>query len=75
MAGETVPKPVLDAAARLIDLPYGRRPTPAVVAALGRGMTVVDGIEFLSLQAAAAFEWFTGVPVDSEPLAQAARNV
>ena len=72
MAGESLPEGIVQAALVLIDLPYGRQPTPATATAT---CTVVDGIDFLALQAAACFEWFTGAPVDSAALAMAARNV
>lgn len=72
MSGESLPEGIVQAAGVFVDLPYGRHPTPATAKAT---CTVVDGIEFLALQAADCFEWFTGVPVNSAALAMAARNV
>lgn len=75
MAGEPLPSGVLAVADGLVDLPYGPTPTPAVVEAEARGISVVDGIGFLAVQAAASFTWWTGEPVDSASMATAARNV
>jgi shikimate dehydrogenase len=72
MSGESLPEGIVQAAVVFVDLPYGRHPTPAIARAT---CPVVDGIDFLALQAADCFEWFTGVPVDSAALAMAARNV
>jgi shikimate dehydrogenase len=74
MRGERLPEGVLMGAHALVDLPYGGTDTWAVAEARRRGLDVVDGIQFLALQAAASFEWWTGVPVDSARLAAAARN-
>lgn len=74
MLGEEIPSQVLDAAIGLIDLPYSSQPTPAVIHARRRDVPVIDGIEFLAVQAAASFEWWTGVVVDSDRLASVARN-
>lgn len=74
MGGEELPEPVLDNASRLVDLPYGYDPTPAVVRAESAGLPVIDGLEFLARQAAASFEWWTGVRVDLASLSRAARN-
>ncbi|MCI0544545.1 MAG: hypothetical protein L0Z49_08910 [Actinobacteria bacterium] len=75
MSGESLPDVVLGEAIALIDLPYGVTATPAVGRAKEAGIVCVDGVEFLALQAAHCFEWFTGVAVDSATLAAAARNV
>lgn len=74
MKGEALPESVLTGASGLIDLPYGRNPTPAVSAAREKGIEVCDGVRFLSLQAAASFQWWTGVPVDPLVMERAARN-
>ncbi len=74
MRGEALPPAVVEAAAGLVDLPYGGGTTPAVSTATRLGVHAVDGIEFLARQAAASFEWWTGVPVDSEHLVSVARN-
>lgn len=74
MGGERLPEGVLAVASGLIDLPYGEMPTPAVTKTRDLGIPTVDGIEFLARQAAAAFTWWTGRPVDSEKLAEVARK-
>jgi shikimate dehydrogenase len=75
MSNEDLPKAIVDAAGALIDLPYGPPETPSVGRALKVGIPVVDGYEFLARQAAASFEWWTGVVVDFKSLAEIARNV
>lgn len=75
MNGESLPAGVLEVAASLIDLPYGSSPTPSVVDAVELGIEYVDGFDFLARQAAASFEWWTGVSVDFSQLAAVARNV
>lgn len=75
MNGEELHDGLVEMATGLIDLPYGQETTPAVVRARAIGIPHVDGVEFLTRQAAAAFEWWTGVPVNYEDLLAAARNV
>jgi shikimate dehydrogenase len=75
MGGEALPPSIVEGCGVLIDLPYGEAPTPASVMARRIGVEIVDGIDFLAVQAAHCFEWFTGVPVDSAALAAVARNV
>lgn len=75
MASDALPDLVVGAGGALVDLPYGPPRTPAVMAALNSGIPVVDGYEFLARQAAASFEWWTGIGVDFKPLADVARNV
>ena len=75
MQGETLPAGILEVAGGLIDLPYGSTPTPSVLEAVRIGLPTADGFEFLARQAAASFEWWTGVSVDSESLSLVARNV
>lgn len=67
MRGEVLPDGMVGAASGLIDLVYGDQPSPAVSAAEALGKPVLDGVEFLVLQAAASFEWWTGrsAPVDA----------
>lgn len=74
MKGESLDPRYLDSAIGLIDLPYGDDETPAVRAMTSSERPAVDGIDFLARQAAASFEWWTGVAVDSVTLARAARN-
>ncbi len=75
MGGEKLPLELLSVAEALIDLPYGPAVTPAVRDLRKRGKPVIDGFDFLARQAAGSFQWWTGVAVDSEPLARVARNV
>lgn len=74
MHGESIPEGILDTAVGLIDLPYGEEQTPAVSRAGTGGIPAVDGFEFLARGAAASFQWWTGVAVDSKRLAEVARN-
>jgi shikimate dehydrogenase len=74
MSGESLPAEVLRPASGLIDLAYGDGPTPAQTAAEESAMPVMDGIEFLVLQAAASFEWWTGRTAPIEVMMQAARK-
>jgi shikimate dehydrogenase len=75
MGGETLPDGIVASALGLVDLPYGDATTPAVGEARRLGVPVVDGIEFLAIQAAASFAWWTGESVDSDRMAAMARNV
>ena len=52
MNGESLPSGLLDQASGLIDLAYGPVDPPATVEARRRGLPLVDGVEFLALQAA-----------------------
>ncbi|HLV91230.1 MAG: hypothetical protein J5I28_09360 [Acidimicrobiales bacterium] len=74
MAGESLPPAVLERASFLVDLPYGPAPTPAVETARKAGIELVDGLEFLAIQAEAAFRWWTGETVDLNRLIEVARN-
>jgi shikimate dehydrogenase len=74
MAGETLPPGVVDGAGCLLDLAYGAEPTPAVAEALRRGLPVVDGIDLLVAQAAAAFSIWTGIAAPVLAMMQAARR-
>jgi shikimate dehydrogenase len=74
MRGEPIPGGLLESAIGLVDLPYGQTDTPAVRSALRLGLPVVDGIEFLTLQAAASFEWWTDTPAPFEIMLSAARK-
>ncbi|MGH8946775.1 MAG: shikimate dehydrogenase family protein [Acidimicrobiia bacterium] len=75
MSGEPLPDGLIEVASGLIDLPYGKKTTPAVSAARDLGIPVVDGIEFLAIQAAAVFNWWTGESVDSIRLAKEATKI
>lgn len=74
MKGEAIPSGIIENARALIDLPYGARPTPAVVRGSEMGIEVFDGFRFLALQAAASFAWWTGDNVPVEVFEDAARN-
>ena len=54
--------------------PTGRSETLTVAGARAAGLPFMDGVEFLVLQAAASFEWWTGVPAPTEVMVRAARN-
>ena len=56
----------------MIDLPYPRTATARAAAAAGA--TVVDGLEVLVAQGAAAFELWTGVPAPVEVMRAAVRS-
>lgn len=60
MAGESLPPGLVESATGLVDMAYGPTATPAVRAALGRGIPVVDGIAMLAAQAEVAFRLWTG---------------
>jgi shikimate dehydrogenase len=55
----------------LVDLPYPESAT--ATAARGAGATVVDGLDVLVAQGAAAFELWTGVPAPVEVMRRAVR--
>jgi shikimate dehydrogenase len=74
MNGEAIPAGLLEGAIGLVDLPYGASATPSVTVALSLGLSVIDGIEFLALQAAASFEWWTERPAPLEIMLSAARK-
>jgi shikimate dehydrogenase len=74
MSGEPLPKAILRPASGLVDLVYGDEPTATVSQARESGLPVMDGIEFLVLQAVASFEWWTGRLAPVEVMLQAARK-
>lgn len=74
MAGESLPEPVLAAAGGLIDLAYGDGDTPAVIRAREVGLPFMDGVEFLVLQAAGSFEWWSGIDAPLAVMLEAARK-
>jgi shikimate dehydrogenase len=75
MAGEELPDSITNLAAGLIDLAYGSAPTPAVLRAQEQRLPVMDGVEFLVLQAAGSFEWWTGISAPLQVMMEAARKV
>jgi shikimate dehydrogenase len=74
MAGEDLPHGLVELSSGLIDLAYGPRVPPATQEARARGLPVVDGIEFLTLQAAESFTWWTGLEAPFEVMLEAAKN-
>ena len=74
MRGELLPVGVVETASGLIDLPYRDTPTPAVKMAGRLGIPVVDGVEFLVVQAAASFSWWTGREAPFDVMLSAGRN-
>jgi len=62
----------LDPGQTLVDLPYPRSPTAA--AARAAGARVLDGLDVLVAQGAAAFELWTGVPAPVEVMRAAVRG-
>ena len=74
MEGEDLPGGMVEEAAGLVDMPYGRDPTPAVRLARRRGIPVFDGIEVLVEQAAESFVIWTGVEAPREVMERAARG-
>ena len=74
MAGEHLPEQITGVASGIIDLAYGPTETPTVSKARETGVPVMDGVEFLVLQAAVSFEWWLGRPAPLEVMVAAARN-
>ena len=75
MTGQVLPQGILESCSGLVDLAYGPGETPAVAKTRNLGVPAVDGIEFLVMQAAASFEWWTGkVPLVNSMLDAARKN-
>jgi shikimate dehydrogenase len=74
MNGEFLPAGLVEAASGLVDLAYGRVDPPSTVRARELGLAVVDGIEFLALQAGESFTWWTGLKAPMEVMLEAAKN-
>jgi shikimate dehydrogenase len=74
MNGEILPVELTGVASGLVDLAYGDAPTPAVLSAQRAGLPFMDGVEFLVLQAALSFEWWTGLEAPFEVMLEAARK-
>ena len=74
MNGEFLPAGLVEAASGLVDLAYGRVDPPSTVRARELGLAVVDGIEFLALQAGQSFTWWTGLQAPMEVMLEAAKN-
>ena len=75
MRGELLPEATIGVASGLVDLAYGHDPTPAVTWAEGTGLPVMDGVEYLVLQAASSFEWWTGLVAPFEVMLESARKL
>jgi shikimate dehydrogenase len=74
MLGEHLPPDLLGSASGLIDLAYGPVNPPSTIRARELGLPVVDGIEFLTLQAAESFTWWTGLEAPLDVMLEAAKN-
>ena len=74
MGGERLPEAITATSSGIVDLPYGTHETLTVAGAREAGLPFMDGVEFLVLQAAASFEWWTGRPAPLEVMVRAARN-
>jgi shikimate dehydrogenase len=74
MSAESLPEPVVQTAAGLIDLPYAASATRAITVAIGRGIPHADGNEFLVRQAIASFALWTGVEIQYDDLVETLRN-
>lgn len=74
MHGECLESQLLEACGGLIDLPYGLDRTQSLVAVEAMNRPVLDGFEFLAMQARASFQWWTGRDVSLAPLIAAARK-
>lgn len=74
MGGESLPQGTLEGMSGLIDMAYGRKPTPAVESARRRGIPLFDGIDVLVAQAAESFRLWTGVEPPREVMERAARG-
>lgn len=72
--GTSLPEALTMTASGVVDLAYGADETHTVAVARAAGLPFVDGVEFLVLQAAASFEWWTGATAPIEAMVQAARN-
>ena len=72
--GERLAEAITATASGIVDLPYGPGDTLTAAVARAAGLPFMDGVEFLVLQAAASFEWWTGVPAPTEVMVRAARN-
>ncbi len=75
MKGESLPEGIIEVASGIVDLAYGEEPTPAVQFARQSGVPVLDGVEFLVLQAVASFEWWTGLRAPFAVMLERARKL
>lgn len=75
MNGESLPEVIIGVASGVVDLAYRDEPTPTVTWAKDSGVPIVDGVEFLVLQAASSFEWWTGLEAPFEIMLETARKL
>lgn len=75
MNGESLPEGVIELASGIVDLAYGDESTLAVRFARQSAVPVMDGVEFLVLQAVASFEWWTGLQAPYEVMLERARKL
>lgn len=75
--GEVLPERLRDlhAGQAVLDMVYGRAPTPLVREARERGAAAWDGLGMLVAQAAVSFERWTGVPAPLDVMTATARAV
>jgi shikimate dehydrogenase len=74
MNGEFLPASLVESASGLVDLAYGPVDPPSTVRARALGLPVVDGVEFLALQAGESFTWWTGLAAPIDVMLVAAKN-
>ncbi len=74
MNAEDLAPGIIEEAGALVDLAYGPRVPPATERARAHGLPVVDGVEFLALQAAESFSWWTGLGAPLAAMLEAAKN-
>ncbi len=73
MSGESLPAGIVEAAAGLLDFPYGPETTGAVLTARASGIPAADGIDLLVAQASLSFTLWTGLEAPLEAMESAAR--
>ncbi len=74
MGDEELPSGLLESASGVVDLPYGSGDTPAVRTAVELGLPFLDGVEFLAMQAAESFRFWTGVEPPLDVMMEAAKK-
>lgn len=74
MRGESLPQPLVAAAAGLFDMTYGAGPSPALLEIRANGLPTADGIDLLAAQAEESFRIWTGLGPPVGLFEQVARN-
>ena len=74
MNGESLPASLVEGASGLVDLAYGPVDPPSTVRGRVLGLPVVDGVEFLALQAGESLTWWTGLAAPLDVMLAAAKN-